>query len=59
MYIHIVMPYSAALVKAYIDQLDAKEKQAYEIAKKHLGSSFSLVKSIGFQTWIKKTRSSI
>jgi len=39
----------------YIDSLDEKEKQAYEIAKSHLGSTFHLMKSNGFIEW-KKTR---
>ena len=32
----------------YLDSLSVKEKQAYEIAKDHLGMSFDLEKSIGF-----------
>ena len=32
----------------YIDSLSQNEKKALEIAKDHLGTSFSLVKSIGF-----------
>jgi hypothetical protein len=39
----------------YLDSLDIKEKQAYEIAKSHLGSTFHLMKSNGFIEW-KKTR---
>jgi hypothetical protein len=38
----------------YIRSLNPYEKQAYEIAKTHLGSSFHLMKSIGFIEW--KTR---
>ena len=37
----------------YIEHMDPKEQLAYEIAKKHLGSSFSLVKSIGFKKFMK------
>ena len=33
----------------YLSSLNEKELQAYEIAKKHLGSSFSLYRSIGFK----------
>lgn len=40
----------------YLDSLTPKEKQAYEIAKEHLGMSFQLEKSIGFITF-KKNRS--
>lgn len=38
----------------YIDSLDKKERQAYEIAKSHLGSSFHLIKSNGFIEWKKR-----
>uniref|UniRef100_A0A6C0C4D3 Uncharacterized protein n=1 Tax=viral metagenome TaxID=1070528 RepID=A0A6C0C4D3_9ZZZZ len=48
------MPYSNELKTKYIAQLNPKEKCALKIAREHLGSSFSLVKSIGFQNWIKK-----
>lgn len=37
----------------YLDSLDVKEKQAYEIAKSHLGSTFHLMKSNGFIDWKK------
>jgi hypothetical protein len=37
----------------YISQLGEKEKTAYEIAKNHLGTSFSLKKSIGYKEWLK------
>ena len=33
------------------------EKKAYEIAKNHLGMSFDLEKSIGFQAWKQKQQS--
>ena len=38
----------------YIESLSIKEKKAYDIAFHHLGSSFTLEKSIGFLEW-KKT----
>ena len=38
----------------YIQTLSTIEKKGYEIAKSHLGSSFSLKKSIGFKEWKKK-----
>ena len=38
----------------YYDQLSEKEKQAFEIAKRMLGSSFCIEKSIGYLDWIKK-----
>lgn len=46
------------LQKEYLKQFTKKEKKAYEIAKSHLGMSFDLEKSIGFQEWKQKQRSS-
>jgi len=37
----------------YIEQLGDKERIAYSIAKDHLGTSFDVVKSIGYLTWKK------
>ena len=37
----------------YIESLSKKEKKAYDIAFQHLGSSFTLEKSIGFLEWQK------
>jgi hypothetical protein len=42
------------LIDEYVKQLNPKEKCALKIAQEHLGSSFNLEKSIGFQKWIKK-----
>lgn len=42
----------------YIETLDKKELQAYNIAKNHLGSSFELIKSIGFIKWKNRQKSS-
>ena len=42
------------LIKEYIDQLTEDEKIVFNIAKKHLKSSFSIEKSIGYLSWIKK-----
>ena len=42
------------LTELYIDSLSEKELKAYAIAKSHLGSSFSLEKSVGFLKWKKK-----
>jgi hypothetical protein len=44
------------ILKSYISQLSEKEKIAYEIAKNHLGTSFSLKKSIGYKEWLKKQK---
>ena len=43
-----------ALYDEYLGQLSEKEKLAYEIAKSHLKSSFSLERSIGYMEWLKK-----
>jgi hypothetical protein len=40
----------------YLEQLGDKERIAYSIAKEHLGTSFDIVKSIGYVTW-KKSQS--
>jgi hypothetical protein len=37
----------------YLKQLEPIEKKAYMIGVKHLGSSFNLLKSNGFNDWIK------
>jgi hypothetical protein len=41
------------LVKTYLNSLSNTEKQAYIIAKSHLGSSFNLFKSNGYKNWQK------
>ena len=40
-------------IKNYLKQLDIIERQAYLIGKKHLGTSFNLIKSNGFLEWKK------
>ena len=35
----------------YVKSLPEKERKAYEIAKAHLGSTFSLEKSNGYIAW--------
>ena len=42
------------LVAEYMDQLSDVERKACAIAKDHLGSSFNIVKSNGFNDWIKE-----
>ena len=52
-----VLSYSVEIqqsVSQYLKQLSDKERIAYTIAKEHLGTSFNIVKSIGYTTW-KKT----
>jgi hypothetical protein len=41
-------------IAAYLSQLSPMEKQVLNIAQTHLETSFSLVKSIGFQEWLIK-----
>jgi hypothetical protein len=40
------------LKQLYIESLCKKEKKAYDIAFQHLGSSFTLEKSVGFLEWL-------
>lgn len=42
------------LIIEYLKQLNEKEKIAYKIAFDHLGSSFNIIRSNGFQEWLKK-----
>ena len=48
------------LIVNYLKQLDSIERQSYTIGKKHLGSSFNVVKSNGFysfaQDWKKNNK---
>jgi hypothetical protein len=51
-----VLSYSVEIqqsVSQYLKQLSDKERIAYTIAKEHLGTSFNIVKSIGYTTWKK------
>lgn len=42
-----------SLIK-YLKNLDAIERKAYTIGKEHLGSSFNVLKSNGYNDWKKK-----
>jgi hypothetical protein len=42
------------LVAEYMDKLSDIERKACAIAKDHLGSSFNIVKSNGFNDWLKE-----
>ena len=42
------------LEERYLNSLNEREKQGYEIAKAHLGMSFSLYKSNGFLQYQKE-----
>jgi len=41
-------------VLKYLEQLGDKERIAYSIAKEHLGTSFNILKSVGYITWKKE-----
>jgi hypothetical protein len=38
-------------VRAYLEQLTEKERLACIIAKDHLGSSFNILRSVGYLEW--------
>ena len=40
------------LINVYIEQMTEQQKKVMEIARVHLQSSFSIVKSIGFKEWV-------
>ncbi len=44
------------LIVNYLKHLDTIERHAYTIGKKHLGSSFNVVKSNGFVDWKKSNK---
>ena len=41
------------IIKDYLKNMTNEEKQAYDIAKSHLESSFDVEKSIGFLNYLK------
>jgi hypothetical protein len=41
-------------IKKYIASLNEMELKSLKIAEEHLETSFNIVKSIGYQKWIKK-----
>ena len=41
-------------IELYLDSLSPRERQAYDIARDHLGSAFSLEKSVGFVRFLEK-----
>lgn len=44
------------LIVKYLKHLNIIERQAYTIGKKHLGTSFNVIKSNGFINWKKTTK---
>jgi len=53
---YIKMETEKEIETEYVKSLTEIEKKGYEIAKSHLGSSFSLKKSIGFKQWKKENK---
>ena len=47
-------PTKEDLGKEFLDSLNEKERMAYDIAKSHLGTMFSLDKSNAFLEWVKE-----
>jgi hypothetical protein len=43
-------------IKNYLNQLDNIEKKAYIIGKKHLGTSYNIIKSNGYINWQKNNK---
>lgn len=43
-------------VQSYFESLSAKEKQAYEVAKKHLGSLLTIEKTNGYKKWLSQRK---
>jgi len=50
---------SKKIIEEYMKSLNDKELITFNIAKEYLGSSFDLVKCIGFQKWLKKNHNNI
>jgi hypothetical protein len=44
------------LIIQYLSQLNNIEKKAYTIGRKHLGLSFNIIKSNGFNEWKQKLK---
>ena len=51
------MPESTNYVQKYLDSLEPFEVKAMEIAKTQLDTSFSVEKSIGYLSFVKKCES--
>ena len=51
-------PEQQAQVIMYISQLDSIGKKAYSIGLEHLGTSFDVLRSNGFNEWLKSLNSS-
>lgn len=46
-------PEKQHLVYLYLEQLNEFDRKAYSIAKNHLGTSFDILRSNGYISWLK------
>ncbi len=54
---NVVLEYSEELQRSifdYLKQLGDNERKAYNIAFNHLGTSFNIVRSMGYVSWKKR-----
>lgn len=51
---HLYDSKTQQLVLKYLASLDKLEQLAYTIGKEHLGTSFNVLKSNGYNSWLKK-----
>jgi hypothetical protein len=52
----MTMTMSEYLLVEYLESLTPIERTAMEIAKRHLGSSFNILKSNGYMKWVKNKK---
>jgi hypothetical protein len=52
----MIMDMNEYLLIQYLESLSPIERTAMEIAKRHLGSSFNILKSNGYMKWIKNNK---
>ena len=52
--IHILDVETQGKIFNYLSQLSPKEKKVFVIAHQHLGTSFDILRSNGYDSWIKK-----
>lgn len=45
---------ASSAIQLYMDTFSERELRGYAIAKSHLGHSFKIEKSVGFQKWKKE-----
>lgn len=49
-------PATILKIHEYLRQLSPIQLKAYRIAKRHLGSSFNLIKSNGYTEWLEENK---